>query len=452
MIRTDKGAEVLLERRNRFGTYLNVWLELPASRMEIDDALQRIKSEAPNDYEIVSFSSPLTFKLPKNARLDELNYLAARLAIMDESQEDYMQYFVEFEKSPPDMKRLINMTFNPDYLVVYAACDYECMGEVHIDELVEKLPDYVYDWLDMEKVGRYVEKKQGGKLFPVSGMYAYRTGKEFVEVYDGTTLPPVMDLLDEDDYVFKLLVAPPSEADSAEVEDMAMWLTLPGDENEIDRIAKQMQQAGIEDCVYLRMLSAIPQINSDIFGDMVDFDVLHDIARRYADMDADEKMHYKAALTLSNPKTISGCRYVLDTLSKYGWRRDWDALGDIGHQYAIDNMGLTAEQASHVNADAIGKACMLSHRDYKITDYGTVWLDRSPQLSETQGYEKTDGLRYSQSADGNGDEVERCQQFCKERGVRVRDTMDDYDALLEELGTRMCDEGESQEQGMGGLT
>ncbi|MDR2514681.1 MAG: hypothetical protein LBD02_05670 [Christensenellaceae bacterium] len=104
---------------------------------------------------------------------------------------------------------------------------------------------------------------------------------------------------------------------------------------EIDRIAKQMQQAGIEDCVYLRMQTAIPQIDRDVFTDMADLDVLNDIAQRYAEMDTDEKMHYKAALTLAYPLTLSECRNIIDALPGYGWQKDWDSLGDIEHLLLI---------------------------------------------------------------------------------------------------------------------
>jgi len=262
------------------------------------------------------------------------------------------------------------------------------------------------------------------------------------------------------------------------------------------------------------MKSAIPQITPDIFGDMYDFDLLHEIARQYADMDADEKMHYKAALTLAGYRTLSGCKDVLDTLPEYGWRRDWDSMGDVGHQYATESMGLTEQQASMVNVDAIGWACMLGHYNYKITDYGTVWI-RAPQLLETpvDRQEETSGLYYSQTKaayvsredlvwedmetngdvhigadfyceqtdefptylyydtaigaawlelsvgtadsyyeEGAGDEVERCWQLCKDWGVHICDSMEDYEALLGELGARLCDEEEAQDQGMGGIT
>ena len=115
-------------------------------------------------------------------------------------------------------------------------------------------------------------------------------------MYDGVTLPEIQGLTDEDDYVFKLLVAGPPENDPSEVEDHAVWITLPGDMEGFDRLAKQLQQAGIEDCVYFEIKSAIPQINNEVFGDMVDFEALNEIAECYAEMNTDEQMHYKAAL------------------------------------------------------------------------------------------------------------------------------------------------------------
>jgi hypothetical protein len=75
---------------------------------------------------------------------------------------------------------------------------------------------------------------------------------------------------------------------------------------------------------------------------------------------------------------------------------------------------------------------------YYDTAIGVAWL----KLSEgtTDGY----------YADGEDDTVERCRRFCKDWGVRVCDSTDDYVSLLVELGARMCDEDEGFE--MGGIT
>jgi hypothetical protein len=323
-----------------------------------------------------------------------------------------------------------------------------------------------------------------------------------------------MGLLEEDDYVFKLLVAEAPVNHSEETIDSAVWITLPGDLEEFNRLANTLNEGCIQDCVYYEMKSAIPQITSDVFGNMYDFDLLHEIARQYAGMDTDEKMHYKAALSLADYRTLTGCKAVLDSLSEYGWNPDWDSLGDVGHQYATENMGLTADRASLANVDAIGWACMLGHYNCKITDYGTVWIDRDPQLFETPvDRQEEAGLYYSQTKDdyvnredlvwedmetngnvhigadfycdqtdefptylyydtaigvawlelsagtadsyhedGEGDVVERCWQLAKAWGVHVCDSMEDYENLLDELGARMCDEKETEDQGMGGMT
>jgi len=221
--------EVLLERQNRFGAYLEARLGLPASKVEIEDVLQRVRAEDADDYTITLSSSSLHLKLPENARLDELNYLAARLAKLDDYGIGGLQAFVQFDEAPLDMKRLINMTFNPDYLESVYAGNWAMVGEHYLGgELFDNLPDEVYELLDDDKVGKYVAKIEGGKLCE-NGYYVFPTGKEFEEVYDGVTLPPIMGLLDEDEYVFKLLVAEAPVNHSEETIDSAVWITLPGD-------------------------------------------------------------------------------------------------------------------------------------------------------------------------------------------------------------------------------
>jgi hypothetical protein len=75
---------------------------------------------------------------------------------------------------------------------------------------------------------------------------------------------------------------------------------------------------------------------------------------------------------------------------------------------------------------------------YYDTAIGAAWL----KLSEGSIDMYIEG--------GEKDTVERCQQFCKDWGVRICDSMDDYENLLNGLGARMCDEDEGFE--MGGIT
>jgi hypothetical protein len=80
---------------------------------------------------------------------------------------------------------------------------------------------------------------------------------------------------------------------------------------------------------------------------------------------------------------------------------------------------------------------------YYDTAIGVAWLELSQ--GTVDGYHE----------DGQDDTAERCHQLCKDWGVRVCDSMEDYDALLAGLGAKFCDdfsEDESEDFGMGGIT
>ena len=463
--------KIFLSRKTKAGTFLDAELELPASKYEIEDALQRVQSDGSADYSIEIYDHVSKLYMPENFRLDELNYFAARIEHMSEFDRDYLQSQIFYDDTPPDMKRLINMTFNPEYLEAVFAGDFKTVGEVYMDSNmfpeVNALSDEVSEAIDLDKIGRLVAKKEDGKLLE-NGWYAFPTGKPFEEVYDGVKLPEIMGITNEGDYVFKLLVAEPPENDPSEAEGNAVWITLPGDDEEFDRVAKQLQQTGIEDCIYLDMKSAIPQITSEIFGDMGDFETLHEIAERYAGMDADEQMHYKAALEYAGCKTVTGCKNVLDKLKRFEFMPELCSLNELGTWFMARHGG-SAEKMQGKDMSHIGKTLLDVSEHGLITGYGYMvvnpekldisQLDRpfgeqtvsigdvhiSPdfQCDQTSGYptvlawNKDNGTAILQPApvfDDDSKESKQCLRECADWGVHPCASWEDYNGLLESIG------------------
>src|SRR5699024_12546567 len=69
----------------------------------------------------------------------------------------------------------------------------------------------------------------------------------------------------------------------------ALPICLPIVKSEADRIANLHNEGCIEDCVYFDFESSIPQITSEIFGDMQDFDKLNALAQHMVYMSPDRK-------------------------------------------------------------------------------------------------------------------------------------------------------------------
>ncbi len=105
-------------------------------------------------------------------------------------------------------------------------------------------------------------------------------------------------------FAFRLKVAkaPISEAD--ETAGNTEWISLPIDKTEANAIAQAHDEGCIEDCVYFGFESSVPQITSEMFGNMQDFDILNTLVRRMAGMSPDEQVKFKAALTDEQPDNI----------------------------------------------------------------------------------------------------------------------------------------------------
>ena len=97
----------------------------------------------------------------------------------------------------------------------------------------------------------------------------------------------------------------------------AEWISLPIVKSEADRIANLHNEGCIEDCVYFDFESSIPQITSEIFGDMQDFDKLNALAQHMVYMSPDDQIKFKAVLTAEQPQNINDVLDISERLRDY---------------------------------------------------------------------------------------------------------------------------------------
>ena len=110
------------------------------------------------------------------------------------------------------------------------------------------------------------------------------------EIYDGKR-----SHTGENWYAFRLEIAPPPTEDVSEVEDKAVWITLPMARQAADRIARELGVGSIEECVYLDFESSVPQITAEQFGDMQLFDKLNGLAEKLPYLSPQDQMKFKAS-------------------------------------------------------------------------------------------------------------------------------------------------------------
>lgn len=304
-------------------------ISLPTEDYEIRDALQKARDFGQKDvFREISILNCDLLPALAGSRLDsptlnELNFFAKRLDSLNEEEQLVLQAIApRFIPNHPEgeiisMKDLINMTYGLDTVMIASnvGSDEE-LGQFVIEndlhEDVASVPDNALYLLDKKQVGRLQRENEGGVF--IYGCYVVVGDYEMPEIYDGKTLPA--ETLTEW-FAFRLEIAEAPVNSANETAGSAEWLSLPIDKVEADRIAELHNEGCIEDCVYFGFESSVPQITSEMFGDMADFDILNTLARRMAEMSPDEQITFKAALTAEQPHNIRNAADIAMHLDEY---------------------------------------------------------------------------------------------------------------------------------------
>ena len=323
-----KVMEIELSADNQnFDDYYYADIQLPAEDYEIRDALQRVRGVGrdENDLDISILNCELLLQLD-NVRIDgltikELNFFARRLAEL--SNDEIMMFQAVAPRFLPDegdliaMKDLINLTYGLDGVsVIPNVYSDEQLGEFVIDndlnEDIAAIPEASLYLLDKAQIGKLQRKNDGG-IF-VGNNYVVAGEYELPKVYDGVTLPETDNT---EEYAFCLQIAEAPMNDSEETADSAEWISLPIERAEADRIAQMHNERDITDCVYYGFESAIPQIESEMFGDMADFDKLNSLSSHISLLSPTDQVKFKAVLEAEHPKGLNEVADIADNLWKY---------------------------------------------------------------------------------------------------------------------------------------
>ena len=324
-------------------------IELPAKDYEIEDSLQAARGKygenfsLGEDVRLEIESAPLLPSLEYRritARtFDELNFLAKRLGSLNEDEKLVLWAIAhkkvsdgEWEQSV-DVKDLINLTYGlENVLIISAVKNNEELGQFVIENNlhpdVVAIPIESRYLLNKADIGRLQRENEGGVF--VNNKYVVT--RDYVEsgVYDGITLPEPQE---KTDYVFRLEIAKAPKEDPEETENDAEWIKLPIDKEQANEITRRHGEERIEDCVYFDFESAIPQISSEIFGNMQDFDALNAIAKRYSQLGQFERTKYKAILTAAGQFRTADALDVIKNVNAYEFAPEYEYPEDYFKEY-----------------------------------------------------------------------------------------------------------------------
>ena len=346
-IRNGKEIVVGIARPGPAGQAATATLGIPASWGELEDALARAR--VTDDRVVYSVSVQetrmrrLEGHMPENVNLYEANYLAQRLAQLDEHARQLYEGMVEIEEmfgptAEIPMARLIDMTApeNLALLQLIPADDDEALGVYacdhgHLAEIMA-MPRAASGYFNYEKMGRDLRLKEHG-VYLKDGGYVKLAG----EIHQGYSLERC-PRPEKPGWVFSLDVAIPRYA--------TVRLDLPDHTEHFEKIAQMVLERG---CAVPRFESILPTLSGHFDYDD-DLRELNELAEAIRTLDARGELPKYRALVDT---------YIYPDLPEELYEVSWDAAEAI-------------ELARHVDEYAVQMAPVLPERlaaDYLAEHY-----------------------------------------------------------------------------------
>ena len=169
------------------GQLVGETLKFPTTAEEVQSLLKRIGVDGIRYEEIfiTSFDGDvlgLHEHLGEYESIDELNYLAALLSEMDQSDIEKFEAVIDAGEYTGSVKDLINLTQNLDCFEFYPDIENEeDLGRYWAEDL--PIPEELKDYFDYKAYGRDISINEGGHMAP--GGYVVQTSGDFREYYHG---------------------------------------------------------------------------------------------------------------------------------------------------------------------------------------------------------------------------------------------------------------------------
>ena len=190
---------ILIGNRSRFeaGDAGGHWLDLPATKEQLHEAMQNvgITADNPQDFSIRGYSDDpdnhiaLPYEMVCAASVDELNFLAARLHQLTPAEIGELNAAAQRQNGFENIGQVIDYTYNVDYFVhipeVHTPRD---LGDYYLNK--SGIVDMPKEWkggIDLATFGNYVAEQEKG-AFTEYG-YIVESGDEWERHFEGRDVP-----------------------------------------------------------------------------------------------------------------------------------------------------------------------------------------------------------------------------------------------------------------------
>lgn len=169
-------------------------LSFPTTTGEVQAALRAIRVDGLRyeEYMVTEYFSDipgLTAALPQYADIDELNYLASRLADLSPAGKSAFAAAVQHGEYAGNIQDLINLTYNLDcFTLIPGIQNYEDYGRYLVEHHRDFfLPPAARHYFNYEEYGETASINEGGTLTPQG--YIFDNQRPFQTYYSGREVP-----------------------------------------------------------------------------------------------------------------------------------------------------------------------------------------------------------------------------------------------------------------------
>ena len=372
-------------------------LDLPASPWELWDALDKVRLQENEelyleieDYYGFEYLAPHLTEL--DASLNELNDLAGRLAVLDETEQEAFDGLLrlEIQRKAESNSGILTMQDLRDLAisagadcchVVGATSDAEhgrFYAENGFMEELDGLSDGVFEMLDFGKIGKALRTGEDG-IFTRNGYV--------VQYSELVTAPPcAKELPERPEYLFRLTLGLHPDLE----DDRTVTLELPASAETLRKVQKQLGADGWEGVMVLDYDGIIPKA-AELTDLPMELDTFNEFAESVKNMPSREKQlpKLKALLEHFEVTELAAAAGLVEHIGDYILTPEISSPQEA----AIDELNFTMDDHSselllpHVNLFAYGNE-IIKYDNAALTSYGLLhredYQPMQTQVRETQ--------------------------------------------------------------------
>ncbi len=291
------------------GEDVSIILDLPATRYELEDALDKLGTpDGDMGYAVLIINGDqeyLADNVDNRANLYEMNYLSQMLASLSQWELDCFEGMVKMERvkngdGPIVLERLINFAQSTGGCqVIYEAKDGYSLGKFYVDNdfiaELDGLPEKIFSWLDYAKVGREMRESEGGVYIPDG--YVVQDEEIVLSYKAGDAIPSK-----EPDYGILLQIENQDSSHSKQMNEQVTLLRLPASDEELFQAIENVGADSPEECHFSVVDSMVPHLAEKIGDALYEsegdaYGLVNELARTFQQVKSrGELITYKAVI------------------------------------------------------------------------------------------------------------------------------------------------------------